>query len=539
MRSVCALVLAALAASLALEPSRAEPGAIIALPAEEGRSALPTAIDAGAPPEVMAVPGPIATAIRQALTVVPPEQTDREVEERAAISFYYDARHGEPIWTLQSGIAPKGEALKAELANSGDWGLDPADFATPRAAAVYPQAPDALAETELSLTLAAMKYARYARGGRIMHAAADLSSYLDRGPQLIDPTAVLTELAGSTDIAATLRGFHPRHPQFEKLRQVYLKLRGDVKSQKKGPKALSADAKRILANMEQWRWMPLDMGEFYVWNNIPEFIQRVVHNGQVIRTEKIVAGELTKQTPIFSRPLKKIVFRPKWKVPESIKVREVWPSLLRGGGIMAQYGLQIETKDGQPVPFRSVNWATSDIRNYEVIQPPGGKSVLGVVKFSFPNQHTVYMHDTPDKYMFASSQRTYSHGCMRVKNPVQLAQIVLAYDKGWDAPAIDALIRSGPLDNEVLMEHKVPVHITYFTALVAQDGSVKTFRDVYGHERRITQALEGRWSEIVKGRDHLAPVEPDMAAAFRPRMTPARTANAKPFDFMSSVFGGF
>ena len=537
MRSVYGLALAIVGAGLALEPARAENGTAIALPAEEGRSA--SATDTGTPPEVMAAPGPFAAEISKALAVTPTTQTDRETEERAAVAGFYDARQGAPLWTTNDGLTPKGEALKAELAEAGEWGLDPVDFALPGAVGHSPASPETMADTETVLTFAAMKYARYARGGRIMHPAADLSSYLDRGPQLIEPAALLRDLASSADIAATLRAFHPHHPQFEKLRQVYLKIRGDSKSHKKGVKAVSADARRILANMEQWRWMPIDMGETYVWNNIPEFIQRVVHDGQVVRTEKIVAGELSKQTPIFSRPLKKIVFRPKWRVPESIKVREIWPSLLRGGGLMAQYGLQIETKDGQPVPFRSVNWATSDIRNYEVIQPPGGKSVLGVVKFSFPNQHTVYMHDTPDKYMFASSQRTYSHGCMRVKNPVQLAQVLLGYDKGWDAAAVEALTRTGPLDNEVLMDHKIPVHITYFTALVAQDGSVKTFRDVYGHERRITQALEGKWSEIVKGRDHLAPVEPDMAAAVRPRMAPSRTADAKPFDFMSSVFGGF
>lgn len=524
-------------ALLAVQPAFAEPGTVIALPAEEAKSAPQSPLDTGAPPEVNAPSVPLAATIHQALAAPQAGESDREAEERAAITAFYDAHQGAPMWIAQAGLTPKGEELIVEIAGAVDWGLDPADFALPDPTIRAPLAAETVAQAEAILTLAAIKYARYARGGRIMHPAQDLSSYLDRGPQLIDPALVLKQLAESTDIGATLRGYHPQHPQFEKLRQVYLRMRGDAKVSRKGVKLLSSDARRVLANMEQWRWMPNDLGETYVWNNIPEFLQRVVHEGQIVRTEKIVAGEIGKQTPIFSRPLKKIVFRPKWKVPESIKVREIWPSLLRGGGIMAQYGLQVETKDGQPVAFHSVNWATADIRNYEVIQPPGGKSVLGVVKFNFPNQHTVYMHDTPDKYMFASSQRTYSHGCMRVKNPVQLAQILLAYDKGWDAPTVDGLIKSGPLDNEVIIEHRIPVHITYFTAAVADDGSLKTFRDVYGHERRITQALEGKWSEIVKGRDHLAPVEPDMAAAVRPRISPVRAAAAKPFDFIGAMFG--
>ena len=526
MRNVKAMM-AGIAAILAITAgAQAETSTVVAVPAEEAKSAPPAAIETGAPPEVMAPLSPTppqASGLRQALERLAAGATDREAEERVAIAAFYDARQGAPVWITDTGLTAKGEALVATLAAAGDYGLDPADFALPDSRVQFPLTAEAASNAEATFMLAAMKYARFARGGRIMHPAQDLSSYLDRGPQLIEPKLVLAAFADSTDIGATLRGFHPQHPQFEKLRQVYLRLRGDPKGGKHGPRPLSADAKRVLANMEQWRWMPSDMGETYVWNNIPEFMQRVVHDGQVVRFEKIVAGLINKQTPIFSRPLKTIVFRPKWKVPESIKVREVWPSLLRGGGVMAQFGLQIETKDGQPVPIHSVNWATADIRNYEVIQPPGPHSILGVLKFRFPNQHTVFMHDTQDKHLFAASQRTYSHGCMRVKNPVQLAQILLGYDKGMDPAAVAELTKTGPLDNEVPLDHKIPVHITYFTAMVADDGSLKTFRDVYGHEKRIGLALEGRWSEIEKGRDHLAPVEPDMAEVTRAQTQVART----------------
>lgn len=496
-----------------------EPPAVLAIPAPQAKPALPATIETGALPEAKA---PAAAVVAQksllALTVerLASDAVEREAEERSAISQFYDARQGEPVWLTTSGLTPKGEALIAAIASAADYGLDPADFALPDAKIGFPLVPEAAADAEATLMLAAIKYARYARGGRIMHPAQDLSNYIDRGPQLIDPKTVLAAFAESADIGATLRGFHPQHPQFERLRQVYLKLRGEQKVAKRGAaKGSSADLRRVLANMEQWRWMPADMGEAYIWNNIPDFTQRVVVNGQLVRLEKIVTGEIGKQTPVLSRPLKRIAFRPKWKVPESIKVKELWPSLLRGGGLMRQYGLELETKDGQPLDYRTMDWAKEDIRNYEVIQPPGGRSVLGVVKFSFPNQHTVYMHDTPDKYMFASAQRTFSHGCMRVRNPVQLAEIVLAYDQGMTAQTIADLIRSGPLDNQVEIKHRIPVHVTYFTAMVDDDGKLKTFRDVYGHERRISLALEGRWSEIDKGRDALAPAEPDMAEASR------------------------
>jgi murein L,D-transpeptidase YcbB/YkuD len=202
-------------------------------------------------------------------------------------------------------------------------------------------------------------------------------------------------------------------------------------------------------------------------------------------------------------------------VPESIKVREIWPSLLRGGGLMREWDLEIRTKDGQLVDWRKMDWTKTDIREYEVIQPNGPKSVMGKVKFSFPNQHTVFMHDTlpRDRYMFNAAQRTYSHGCMRVQNPMRLAEVLLREDQGWDSARVAEAFSHGPLNNEVAIERKIPVHTTYFTAMVGDDGKLHSFPDVYGHERRITQALEGKWDQIARGRDHLAPVELNLAAA--------------------------
>ena len=345
-----------------------------AVPADDARTSAPATLDTGAPPEIMAPgaqsPGPsspLAAAVRQLLAVAPAGLSEREAEEQAAVSAFYAARNGAPLWLEGDAFNARAQSLLSELAKSADWGLDPADFAPPKAIGAA-ALPDTLAATEAALTLTAIKYARFARGGRIMQPAQQLSSYLDRAPQLQNPTLTLAALAATDDAGAILRGLHPQHPQFEKLRQKYLTLRGapkagQGKSARSAPvnpfRSLSLEAKRVLANMEQWRWMPENMGELYVWNNIPEYTLRVLQNGQQIHTERIVAGLISKQTPIFSRSMRRIVFRPKWKIPESIKVQEIWPSLLRNGsgGVMAQFGLRIETKDGQVVPTQSVDWA--------------------------------------------------------------------------------------------------------------------------------------------------------------------------------------
>jgi L,D-transpeptidase YcbB len=486
---------------------------------------------------------PVLNAARGKLASQPAATDEHERKDQAALIEFYAARHGDALWVTAAGLKPEAKALATEIANAGAYALDVSAFKLPKLdnGTLAATDTDALAEAEIEYSTAALLYARHARGGRIPDPAAMLTTNLDRRPQWIDPKTVIEALAATHERDAYLRGLHPKHPQFEKLRQLYLAtLPADGK-----PAHLSPAAKRLRANMEMWRWMWEDMGSLHVLNNIPEFMQYVYKDGKIIRSEKIVAGLVDKQSTIFSRPLKYVVLRPMWRVPESIKVNELWPNLIRGGGMMRQYGLQLETKDGKPLDWHTIDWTNTDIRNYEVTQPPGPKSVLGHVKFSFPSQHTIYMHDTPDKWMFRAAQRTLSHGCLRVQKPMELAEIVLKEDKGWDAAKIAELDRSGPLNNEVPIEKEIPIHLVYFTAWVGDDGKLKTFRDVYGHEKRITQALDGEWDKIDKGRDHLAPVEPEFdpsaVAAHAPDSTsdlpPSAQKNATLGDIIGNALG--
>ena len=458
-------------------------------------------------------PGPVIPGLREQLAAIPPSLPEKEFADRTALIDFYNARNSAGLWVIDTGFTPKARALASEIKNAATYGLDVKDFALPdmpEGAATLTS--DRQADAEMQISVAALKYARFARGGRIVDPAAQLNSNLDHRPQWIEPKVILERFAGAEEPDAVLRSLHSKHPQFEKLRQLY------VAALPKAGAPLSAAAKRLRANMEMWRWMPDDMGEMHVFNNIPEFMQYVYKDGAIIRSERIVAGMIDKQSSVFSRPLKYVVLRPQWRVPESIKVNELWPSLLRGGGLMRQYDLQLETKDGQPLDWHKIDWAKVDIRSYEVTQASGPKSVLGHVKFSFPSQHTIYMHDTPDKWMFKSAQRTLSHGCLRVKNPMELAEITLKEDKGWDKSKIAELDRSGPMNNEILIDKRIPVHLAYFTTWASDDGRLKIFSDVYGHEKRVTQALDGDWDKINKGRDHLAPV----ATNFNPAAVAAR-----------------
>ncbi len=520
MTFVKTCVLAGLLISCAATVLRAEPSPVPEVVGANERNASEGAPTASPSPSTIDVSRKetadekIADAIRDEMKSALVDDDKGLSEDRAALSEFYDTRNAQPLWVTGSGVSDRGRALAGEIENAAAYGLDPKRFKLPDFSTLSGE--EALGRADYQLTLAALTYARDARGGRIPDLARMLNSNLDRKPQLHKPKTVLEKLTNSDDVAVALTELHPVHPQFEKLRQAFLKKTRD----RKGTGKLSHTAKRLRANMEFWRWMWDDLGELYVFNNLPQYMQHVVKDGEIVRSERIVVGELDKQSSVFSRPLDSVVLRPRWRVPESIMVHELWPSLLRGGGLMRSYGLEITTKSGEKRNWRKIDWSKDDIRNYHVWQPPGPRSVLGVVKFSFPSQHTIFMHDTPDKWMFRKRTRTLSHGCLRVRNPLGLAEIVLKHDKGWDKAKIKKLIKSGPLDNVVKMDKHIPIHLAYFTAWVDDKGKVNFFRDIYGHEKRVRQALDGDWKKINKGRNHLAPA--------KPRFDPEKVARSSP-----------
>ena len=258
-----------------------------------------------------------------------------------------------------------------------------------------------------------------------------------------------------------------------------------------------AKTRLILLNMERWRWLPHDLGEFYVNVNIPEFMVRVMGDGKLVHTARVVVGKPDKQTPVISDEMQEIVFNPYWNVPNSIKTEEIRPFLREEGGwfggggwntaVLERHNLRINIGGREVDPSR-IDWNRIDIRSLNIYQPPGPDNVLGNVKFVFPNKHDVYMHDTTQKALFAKTVRAESHGCMRVQNPDQLALTLLKQDQGWSAGRIASAIQGGP-DQHIALRQRIPVYITYFTLWVNNDGSISTFGDLYGHDARMAAAL--------------------------------------------------
>jgi murein L,D-transpeptidase YcbB/YkuD len=259
-----------------------------------------------------------------------------------------------------------------------------------------------------------------------------------------------------------------------------------------------ATVRKLLINMERWRWLPHDLGQFYVAVNVPEFVLRVTKEGKVVHTARVVVGKTDKQTPIFGQDMQEVVFNPYWNVPNSIKTEEIRPYIAEGGGwfgggawntsVLERHNLKINY-GGREVDPSTLDWSRIDIRALNIYQPPGPTNVLGVVKFVFPNKHDVYMHDTPQRFLFAKPVRAESHGCMRVENPDQLAAILLKEDQGWSSAKVASAIQ-GSYDQHIALQQKIPVYVQYFTLRVNEDGSISTFNDLYGHDARMAAALK-------------------------------------------------
>ena len=439
---------------------------------------------------------PIVAAVRAQLGVPALRKRVRS-DDLAALQSFYVERNGHALWMTGTGFTAKAQSVIGEIRNADEWGLSAAAFDLPPAGNM-PVTAEAQAGDEIKLGLAILQYARSARGGRL--SPSRISNLLDQRPHLLDPKTVLIEIAASPAPDAYLRSLHPKQEQFERLRQALLKARAESEARGKTP-ANDPGIQLLVINMERWRWMPIELGSYYVWDNIPEFVTRVVKHGKTIYVEKTIVGQPKYPTPMFSAEMRSIVFNPEWTVPETIIKENLKPALQHGGffggpstAILEEHGLKVSYA-GHPVDANSVDWANANIWQYTFTQAPGPDNVLGALKFNFPNKHAIYMHDTVEPELFAETERTLSHGCIRVHQPDRLATLLLAEDQGWSAQKVKTMLATGN-NSTVTLNRPVPVHLTYFTAVVDEQGEVQTFADIYGLDNKMGSALFGRAIKI-------------------------------------------
>jgi murein L,D-transpeptidase YcbB/YkuD len=246
-----------------------------------------------------------------------------------------------------------------------------------------------------------------------------------------------------------------------------------------------ADARiaQLELNMERWRWLPEKLGDRHILVNIPTFELTVFDGGNPTLRMRVVTGKADSPTPIFSDEMTEVVFNPYWNIPRSILRNETLPAILRDPGYLERNNLEV-VHAGKVVSPSSIDWSDDDF-HYQLRQRPGAKNSLGLVKFLFPNQFDVYLHDTPADSLFARNERDFSHGCVRVEKPEELAEYVLKDQSAWTRDKIVAAMHSGR-EQHVALKRPIPVYILYETARADRDGTVYFLDDVYGHD--VTQA---------------------------------------------------
>ncbi|WP_156295680.1 L,D-transpeptidase family protein, partial [Methylobacterium aquaticum] len=462
------------------------------------------------------------------------DQAEGRVGE--AIQAFYALGAFKAVWLTDSGWTDAAKAVIARLQAAGEDGLDPLAYPIPLLDPPHARPADR-AEADLKLSAAAVLYARDARGGRIE--PSRLSRFITPKLDLPAADAVLTRLtpAGS-DAGALLQGYNPAQAGYLGLKAKLASLRAQQPNRAvpmvrlpKGPALKTgmhdarvplirarfgisgaADATAydegvatavasfqrerglkasgildqatvaalagpapdkqeadLLANMERWRWLPADLGRTHIFVNIPEFKVRVIRDGRVLDESRTIVGKVESPTPIFSGEMTYAVVNPSWTVPPSILKSQFLPGLARDPNYAARLGYQV-VKRGNSIAIR---------------QPPGERNALGFIKFMFPNDHAVYLHDTPNRSLFSRSERALSHGCVRVDDPFRFAQVVLG--PRWPTERLKTLIGKG--ERTVMLPEKLPVHLAYFTLEADPNGGLRSLPDLYGVNARVKVAL--------------------------------------------------
>ena len=236
---------------------------------------------------------------------------------------------------------------------------------------------------------------------------------------------------------------------------------------------LTQRIKTILVNMERCRWMigSIRNSDEFIVINIPAYQLTYFIDGKKRLVSEVVVGKSMNKTVVFTADMKYIVFSPYWNVPKSILYKEIFPAMAKNKNYLAQHNME---------------WHEQGVR-----QRPGSKNALGLVKFLFPNNNSIYLHDTPSKYLFKQEQRAFSHGCIRVAKPVELARLILRDDPNWPAERIDRAMNKG-VETWYPLKGAIPVYIGYFTAWVDSDGLSHFYDDVYQRDELLASLLFNR-----------------------------------------------
>jgi murein L,D-transpeptidase YcbB/YkuD len=460
-------------------------------------------------------------------------------KERTSIDAFYAGRNYAPLWLTDGKANARAQATIAYLGQVSADGLDPSDYPVPDFASLTD--PVALADAEITLTTSVITYAHHAQIGRVHWSRVSGDIFYDQSAP--DPAEVLTTVMEAKDVVGeVLAAYEPHAAAYLALKAKLAELRAGRDTDRaqiaNGPslkigmrdprvphlrarldvageggatydKPLADAVKKfqaihklkstgtldaatvevlngrssdrqtdiIIANMERWRWTPRNLGNTYVIVNLPDYTLHVIRQGKQVWMTRIVVGKPATPTPIMSAQMKSITVNPTWNVPDSIAANEYLPLLQQDPTILQRMGLQVSyNPDG----------------TIHLSQPPGEQNALGQLRFNFPNKFLVYQHDSNQKQFFANDRRAESHGCMRVQDPVKYAEVLLSMVRSGEGYTQDRIRKMfGAYETDIQFPTFIPVHLTYQTALVDDQGELEFREDIYGRDQALLAILNG------------------------------------------------
>ena len=244
--------------------------------------------------------------------------------------------------------------------------------------------------------------------------------------------------------------------------------------------------RQIILNMERWRWLPLSFEPDYLLVNIPEYRLHIYEAGKEKLSMNVIVGKTLNSTPVFSDKMEYIVLSPYWNVPFSIVKSELAPKIAANSSYLDRVDMEVVSFKGEPINPTTINWNEITESNWQYIlrRRPGPKNDLGDVKFIFPNSNDIYLHDTPNGELFNQEKRGFSHGCVRVEKPIELAEYLLRKSGNWSKKQLLDTIAKRK-EKHVQLNAPLPVYLVYFTAWADENGNVHFRDDIYGHDKAL------------------------------------------------------
>ncbi len=243
---------------------------------------------------------------------------------------------------------------------------------------------------------------------------------------------------------------------------------------------------QIRVNLERARWVVGGLSDTFVLVNLPAFKVYLIRGGKNVWETRAQVGKAGRQTPSFRADIRYLVLNPDWTVPPTIAAQDVLGPMRKGQNAVAKKKLTILDRQGRVVSPDRIDWAAATPRTflYTLRQPPGPDNALGRVKFIFPNEHSIFLHDTPSRALFTADERTFSSGCIRLQNPLDLAGLLLEGQDDWTSARIEQVVDSGKTET-VFLRQPLPVLIVYWTVSVGASGELRYARDVYNLDRVV------------------------------------------------------